>query len=203
METLKITTKSFLLLFLAYSLNGQQNLDKDFVIKYLQETKYALDKEIHGLSKDLWLYKPSPSEWSISEIVEHVAKAELSIYKKLNGNLIKENKKNGPLENAHEIDEHILHLTKNREKKLKAPAPIWPNGKWETPEEFSMFFRALRNRTIYYVQTSDADFRLYTDYFPPLGKDADAYHWLLIIAAHTERHIGQIKENKHSFGKLD
>jgi hypothetical protein len=54
-------------------------------------------------------------------------------------------------------------------------------------------FQALRATMLNYVKTSQEDWRhhLVPDW------DRDAYQWMLMISAHSQRHILQIREIKH------
>ena len=178
---------------------AQQEITENYVLNYLKETKYALYKAIEGLPQEEWNYRPKDSGWTIGEIAEHIVEAEKTIYHKLKYELLTEENKKGVNSNFEEADKEILKLTTDRSRKLNAPEAIQPKGRWETPEDFLVYFEGIRNRTMEFVQNSKVDFRLYSVYFLPLGKDMDGYEWLLIIPSHTQRHLAQIAENREEF----
>lgn len=60
-------------------------------------------------------------------------------------------------------------------------------------------FKERRDRTIAFVEKTPAELRLYVVKHPALG-ELDAYQWILLIAAHSERHTRQLLEVKETSG---
>jgi hypothetical protein len=56
-------------------------------------------------------------------------------------------------------------------------------------------FKQSRDRNIAYLQTTQDDLRShFLDH--PAMKTLDAYQWMLLVSAHSERHTSQINEVK-------
>jgi hypothetical protein len=77
---------------------------------------------------------------------------------------------------------------------VQAPEPLKPTNRFGSPKDSRKHFKKSRAKTIDFVEGTK-DLRQHaTD--SPLGKKLDAYEWVLLIAAHSERHTKQIDEVK-------
>jgi hypothetical protein len=87
----------------------------------------------------------------------------------------------------------------DRSNKAQAPEPAKPTGRFATSAEALSAFEKARAGTIEYVKTTGADMR---SHGAPLfgGVMTDAYQMLVMIAAHTERHLLQLNEVKAAAG---
>ena len=56
-------------------------------------------------------------------------------------------------------------------------------------------FKRSRDRTIAYVEKTNDELRNHIAPHPTMG-DLDAYQWILLISAHSERHVAQIRNVK-------
>jgi hypothetical protein len=54
-------------------------------------------------------------------------------------------------------------------------------------------FRSNRDRTIEFVSTTQQDLRSHFSPHPAAGM-LDCYQWTLLLAAHTDRHVQQMRE---------
>ncbi|MGA8540262.1 MAG: DinB family protein, partial [Terriglobales bacterium] len=92
-------------------------------------------------------------------------------------------------------DEIILTRVPDRSHKAQAPEFLKPTNRWATREELTMAFEDSRKATMDYVRTTNDDLR---DHFAPhpVFGTLDAYQWILLISAHSERHTKQIEEVK-------
>ena len=92
-------------------------------------------------------------------------------------------------------DEVVLKNVPDRSHKAQAPEFLKPTNRWATREDLTKAFEESRKSTMDYVKTSNDDLR---DHFfaHPLIGPLDAYQWILLISAHSERHTKQIAEVK-------
>ena len=85
-----------------------------------------------------------------------------------------------------------------RRNKVQAAEMARPKGRWRLEAERIAAFCELvvpRSMPIFiaYAAATQDDLRHHTGAHPSLGV-LDGYQWLLFLAAHTERHLAQIRE---------
>jgi DinB superfamily len=168
-------------------------------LKSLQATHDAFLQSISGLSEKQWRFKPAPDRWSIAEVSEHIAVSEGMILQLVQSKIM-----TGPAtpEKRAEVkvtDLQILTLVPDRTHKAQAPDFLKPTGRFATREETAKAFEQARKTTMEYVQTTNDDLRDHFAPHPMLGM-MDAYQYILLISAHSERHTKQIEEVKSDPG---
>jgi hypothetical protein len=166
--------------------------DKDKALQYLESTKKDVLDATTGLSPAQWNFKPAPDRWSIAECMEHIAAAE---------DFIRDNIVNGvmkappaPGRDVAAIDAAILENVPARKTKVQAPDPIKPTNRYGSPEGSIRHFVESRAITEEFLKTTPGLRDHAAD--SPSGAKWDAYEFILLIAAHSERHTNQIKEVK-------
>ena len=92
-------------------------------------------------------------------------------------------------------DELILTAVPDRSHKAQAPEFLKPTNRWATEAELTKAFEDERKTTMDYVKTTNDDLRDHFGPHPVFGT-LDAYQWILLISAHSERHTKQIAEVK-------
>jgi len=92
-------------------------------------------------------------------------------------------------------DEMILKMVPDRSHKVQAPEILKPTNRFATREDTIKAFEDARKATMDFVRTTNDDLRDHFGPHPFLGP-MDAYQWILLISAHTERHTKQIEEVK-------
>jgi hypothetical protein len=97
-------------------------------------------------------------------------------------------------DNVAVIDAFVLRQIPDRSVKAQAPEPLQPTNRYGTPQASLKHFVESRSKTIQFVEHTK-DLRGHA-VASPLGKELDAYEWILFIAAHSERHTKQINEVK-------
>jgi hypothetical protein len=167
--------------------------EKERALQYLESTKKGVLEATKGLSEAQWNFKPAPDRWSVAQVMEHLAAAE----DMLRG-MTQEQMKTPVVpvrdqEETKKADEGVLAMVPDRSHKAQAPEPLQPTNRFGSPSAAQKHFvesRAvteeyLKNATGLRVHLSDS----------PLGK-LDGYEWVLLIAAHSERHTKQMLEVK-------
>ena len=170
--------------------------ERDRAMSSLHATRKVFLDAVAGLSEAQWKFKPAPETWSIAECAEHVTLTEDSLFHFITGKIMKTPAAPDKNTEKHrEMDEEVLRTVADRSKKAQAPASLKPTGKWPDSEALTAEFKRLRDRTIACVRDTNDDLR---SHFAPdaNSRELDAYQWILLISAHTQRHVKQIQEVK-------
>ncbi len=167
--------------------------EKDHALQYLESTKQEVLDATKGLSDAQWNFKPGPDRWSCAQVMEHIAAAEDFIRDGLVKQKIMVSPAGEPGRDAKATDATVEARVPDRTHKLQAPEPLVPTNRYGSPEAALKHFLESREATEQYLR-STPDLR---DHVAdgPTGK-MDGYEGILMIAAHSERHVKQILEVK-------
>ena len=166
--------------------------EKDRALQYLETTKKGVLEATKGLSEAQWNFKPAPDRWSVAQVAEHIAAAEDFLR-----TLAKEKVMLAPAGEAGrdvtKTDEAVMAMVPDRSHKAQAPEPLVPTNRFGSPEGSIKHFVESRATTEDFLKntTGMRDHVLES----PMGK-LDAYEFVLLVAAHSERHTKQINEVK-------
>jgi hypothetical protein len=169
--------------------------DKDRTLAYLESTKKGVVDATKGLSDAQWNFKAAPDRWSIAEVMEHLAAAEDMIR-----GMDQEQVMKTPSITAREsvelqkIDAMVIAIVPDRSHKIQAPEPLKPTNRFGSPADAEKHFLESRATTEEYLKTA-TDLRAHA-IDSPMGVKLDGYQWILLIAAHSERHTKQMLEVK-------
>lgn len=163
---------------------------------YLDQTKVGITGAIKALSDPQWNFKPSPGQWSVGEITEHVIDVLGLVLGPVRGKL--DQAASTPAHPDYkQVDDIIVYRFPNRLAKF--PSPVQPAG-CLSPSQAIERLTADYARLSDYLETSP-DLRNRYAEAPPLKavsngtyESMDGYQWILAAAAHTERHTKQILE---------
>ncbi len=171
--------------------------ERDYALSQLWASKKLFMDALAGLSEAQWKFKPAPDRWSIAEVAEHLILSEDMLMGLVKKTLA------APAVSGRNVnrdqDAAFYAAIMDRSHKAQAPEAVRPvSGKWPTPAAAAKEFSARRDRTLDYARTTADDLRAHVT---KLGdREVDAYHLLLMIAAHTERHVAQINDVKAAAG---
>ena len=168
--------------------------DRDKVVQYLSTTRDQVIAETEKLSDAQWNFKTGPDRWSVGEVVEHLALAESFLAGARQQAMASAAPTAEQLAGTKGKDELILKAIPDRTKKVQAPEPIQPKQRLGSRDKVMAAYKERRAQTLDYAQKTTDDLRSRIG-DSPLGP-LDAYQWLLFVAAHNERHLGQIREVK-------
>ena len=165
---------------------------------YLEHTKNGVVGAVKGLSEAQWAYKPAADRWSIAEIVEHI----IFVQERVLGPISDQLAQAPPAPKDRDvagIDRIVINEFPNRLRKFKAPEASHPKGCYTRSEAMD---RLVKNYTgLKEVLESTPDLREHAIEALPLKAVSngahdlmDGYQWILVAAAHTERHTKQILE---------
>jgi hypothetical protein len=166
--------------------------EKDKALQYLETTKKNVVEATKGLSEAQWNFKAAPDRWSVAQVTEHIAAAE-----DLLRGMVKEKVMTAPAGEAgrdvQKTDEAVLAMVPDRSHKAQAPEPLVPTNRFGSPEASIKHFVESRATTEDFLKSTTGLRDHVAD--SPLGK-LDGYQFVLLIAAHSERHTKQINEVK-------
>ena len=172
--------------------------ERAYLLQQLESTKSSMLASIKGLTQAEWTFKPAPDVWSIQECAEHMILAEDLIFNEAQEAL--QTPAVPRLASATiEGDREMVAQLQDRSKKAKAPQVLQPTGRFPTSESAALEFNARRRRTISYVQSTEDRLRIHAG-DAPAGGTADAYQFLLQLAAHCARHTAQLNAVKSALG---
>jgi len=166
--------------------------EKERALQYLETTKKGVLEATKGLSEAQWNFKPAPDRWSVAQVMEHIAAAEDFIR-----GILKEKIMMAPAgeqgRDVKKTDEAVLAMIPDRTNKVQAPEPLVPTNRFGSPEGSVKHFVESRATTEEFLKTTTGLRDHVAD--SPMGK-LDGYEFILLIAAHSERHTKQINEVK-------
>lgn len=171
--------------------------ERDRAMSDLHATRKRFLDSIAGLSQAQWNFKPAPEVWSIAQIADHVVVSEGALFDVIQKKLLTSPAQPGKRGSTKAKDEQVLRVMPDRSQKRKAPDYLEPAGKWVTQDAAVSEFRKLRDAHIAYVDQTQDDLRAHFTENRVVG-EIDGYQWMLLISAHTERHVLQIEEVKAS-----
>lgn len=169
--------------------------DREFALKYMNETKDEFVKQLTGLSDAQLNYREAEGRWTIAEIAEHIIVVENALFGMVTNQVLKSAapKCEEPFRVG---DMTVILSATNRSTKFTAPEVVRPNGRWKTRDELLQNFDKTRTTSIDFMKNNKVDLRSMFGQGPP--GTIDAFQWLLFTTAHSERHLAQLKEVKAS-----
>jgi type II secretory pathway pseudopilin PulG len=166
--------------------------ERDRATAELTASRQQFLDSVAGLSPAQWNFKPDEKTWSVAECAEHIALSKDLIF----GNIAKVvQAPAAPDQKSAVTDEFILKAVVNRTQKFQAPEVLRPTHRLGTPQETVDHFKQSREHTIAYVRDTQDDLRGHF-FDHPVMKTMDAYQWILLLSAHSQRHTAQLNEVK-------
>lgn len=169
--------------------------ERKFAASHLKSTKNDLIKSVKGLTEAQLNFKPSADKWSVKECVFHLALSENNLWQWTEATL----KAAANPEKRTEIkmsDEQVVAGVSSRDNKIKTSETFEPkNAKWTSVDEALESLKNGRGKLIDYMKNTTEDLRNHVATQTPMGA-LDAYQLVLLLSAHTTRHMQQINELK-------
>jgi hypothetical protein len=167
--------------------------ERDYAVSALHASrKYFLDT-VAGLSEAQMKWKASPESWSVAEVGEHIALGEAMfpqmVQKSLKEPATPEKKQADP----RKMDYQLMKTVPVRDQKFQAPETLKPLGKFPTKAALVEAFRSQRDINIAYIRETPDDLRVHFIKHPVFG-ELDGLQWYILMAAHTDRHVNQMRE---------
>jgi hypothetical protein len=192
-----IVTRMFVavLMVMATAASAQEltQAEKERALAYLESTKEKVVASTRGLSEAQWNFKAGPDRWSVAQVMEHVAASEDFIRDNLVKDKVMVSPAGEPGRDVKKIDDAVIANVPDRSHKAQAPEPLLPNNRFGSPEGSLKHFLESRAITEQYLKETQGLRDHVMD--GPVPK-MDGYEFILMIAAHSERHVKQIEEVK-------
>jgi uncharacterized damage-inducible protein DinB len=171
--------------------NKMTSAERESLLKNLAESRERLLLMAQGLSREQLHYRSSPGRWTVAECVEHIVTVEGRLLANIRKTLgtAPDPSKRSAMEGK---DDAIVDGAARREVRFQAPEFLVPTGRWPD-EQLWKEFEAVRQQTRDFAASTHADLRQHCFKHPVFG-ELDLYQWLLLIAAHCERHRAQSEE---------
>lgn len=179
--------------FTSADTSGLTKEERAMALSSLKQTQDRVMTAIAALSDAQLNFKATPESWSIAECVEHITITEHSFFGLLEGTLQTEPdaSRRGEVKMG---DEELMDMIADRSNKVQTQEPFEPTGKYGSHKETVKAFKQKRAENMKFVVTTQDDLRNRYQQLP-FGM-IDAYQILLVMSAHTERHVRQIEEVK-------
>jgi len=172
--------------------------ERETLLKHLEESRERLLHMAKNLSREQLHYRPALDCWTVAECVEHISMVEARVLGAIQRTL-----EAGPDSSKRSVmegkDDALFADVAARMTRFKAPEILVPTGRWPD-EQLLKEFEDARRHTRDFATSSNADLRRHFYKHPALG-DLDLYQWLLLIAAHCDRHRVQSEEVIASMGE--
>ncbi len=182
-------TLLFVLALPLFSAEKPSDLDRQHLMAHFEMTESWLVDEVSHLSPAQLAFRPAPGMFSVLECIQHLNLSEPGYWK----TYLREIKNKPTKEDSPSEDIDRLWYGIDRTSHDKTPPPQVPNLKSADLAPVLSEFLALRKTMREHVKTAQEDWR---HHMIP-GWERDAYQWLLMISAHSQRHILQLREVKH------
>lgn len=172
------------------------------LVDAISRTRQSLLKHVSGLSDAQLSYKPEGGEWSLNDILHHLALTDEANGKLASRALRHAQEKSVPPDPTpdgsvvHCLDEALTPLTN-----VKATAPdfVRPQSHQSAADSLARL-EASRERMVAVVEQLSSYDLTQLKYPHPFLGELDMYQWILIAGGHEGRHVAQIKRIKSESG---
>jgi uncharacterized damage-inducible protein DinB len=167
------------------------NGERRFAIRYLNETQRDLEKALKGLSDSQIHHLNKQQGWTIAECVQHLAVVEGGVLGMVKGSMGLETQ---PLlkEQIVYSNEGLIEAAIKRSEKLST-SDMLQSAKYSKWQNSFSSFNVNREELKNWIETTQDDLHAHVLPHPVYGM-LDTYQWILLLAAHSQRHISQIEE---------
>lgn len=160
---------------------------KQEIIDRFNVGESALNAALAGVDEETAAAKSAPGQWSVIEIVEHLAASEAFLLGRL-----RQASATGISHADSAREARLESLALNRERKIDAPEPVLPTGACITLSQALERFHTVRAETLDFVEDFAGDLRASLVQHPLIPRPLNCYEMLLLIALHPIRHAAQI-----------
>lgn len=166
--------------------------ERERIVSGLLRSRDLLVTAVSGLTQTQWDFQPGEGVWSIRECADHVLVIERLLFQTVRDLAA------GPADPERSArvrgkDDRMLAALADRAFKARNPFPPRTSGEADSPSTYVPAFHAVRAEVVEYARTTEDGLRDRVARHPLL-KDLDGVQWLLLIWAHTDRHVVQMRE---------
>ncbi|RFZ84496.1 DinB family protein [Mucilaginibacter terrenus] len=173
-------------------------VEREYALEFIKKTEADVFNAAKDLTEAQLTFKPAPDKWSVEDCLKHIAAAESNLWAMVDASL-KQQANPEQRTGIKFTDEELIKAVENRSQKSKTFAALEPaNSPDRSAAEALASFKKNREKLIAFVESTHEDLRNHVSVLP-IGT-YDAYQFILLIAAHTNRHTQQINEVKNDAG---
>jgi len=157
------------------------------MLQMLDRTRDEFLASLDGVSDAQARWRPAPDQWSVLDCAEHVAVVERGMLR-----LITEQARPRTAGARPDREEEVVAAMLDRSRRMSAPQPTHPRGRFATLEEAADRFRTNRQATAAFVAACEIDLRTLEAQHPVIGL-LTAKEGLSVLASHPSRHGAQVR----------
>jgi hypothetical protein len=150
-------------------------------------------RELVKASEDELKRRPADGGWTALETAEHLVLSEEALLHVVHRDVLSGTANQSLPLDLQGRDGAIVAAMNDRSQKTKTFEFLIPNGRYQTSASVLDAFLARRAATLEFARSTAEPLHHHAAPLPGLGP-LDGYHWLLLIAAHTDRHLEQMRE---------
>jgi hypothetical protein len=172
---------------------GMSTDERAMLVEMLEASRDRLRAALCEAPDELWHRKPAGGGWSAAECAEHLVLSEESLLGIIRGRILAGPENPGIAVELRGKDGMVVQAMQNRSTRIRTFEFLEPRGQWAARETVMDAFLARRAVTLDYARTNRDPLHHLA---APLGETGllDGYQWLLLLAAHTDRHVAQMQE---------
>jgi hypothetical protein len=173
--------------------------ERKLAVDRLHTSRDKFMSVIDGVSAAQAKFKPTPEQWSILELAEHIAISDKSLRGLIRRAL--EAPAQPELMEQVQANDYRYHREFRPHPKgvNKAPESMCPHDRFATLADAAAEFNQQREGTIAYASETEDALRGHMSPHPVFGP-MDAYQWLMACSIHVESHSHHIEEVKKDPG---
>lgn len=165
------------------------------IFQAIDKTRERIFKRVEELSDEQLNSRTAPNAWSVTEIVEHLAKIEAGLLRIMRVMLTKAESVSQTSNGSHiEIKPFSLNefIERARKEKYTAPESVSPSGKGNLADSLAQLRRSREELHSLRPRIEAIDLSAVSYPHPAFGP-LNFYQWLVFIGIHEERHLRQIE----------
>lgn len=167
--------------------------ERALLIERLEASRERVRALLNAISQDALIRRPLDGGWTPLECAEHLVLSEEALLHMVRHDILSGSPNPAlPLE-LQGRDGVVVAAMNDRSHRTKTFDFLVPRGRYETRASVLDAFLARRAETIDFVRGTKQPLHYHSAPLEGLGV-LDAYHWLLLMAAHAERHAEQMRE---------
>lgn len=168
--------------------------ERDYAVQFLKETESGVFDAVKNLNNAQSTFRPGAGKWSVEDCVKHIAEAEKVLWAMIEESL-KHPANPEKRQGIKFTDQQLIKAVEDRSQKSKTFEALEPaNSNYKTMAEALASFKENREKLMNFVKSTKEDLRNHVAVIP-IGT-YDAYQFILLISAHSNRHTQQIEEIK-------
>ena len=164
------------------------------LVNELEQSRKRFLDAVRGLSEKQSVFSSEAGRWSIQNCAEHLAIFEDTFRSMVQDQLLRSPAASEKSAAARQMDPMLGPGVRDRSQRTKTAPFLEPTGKFADVGRAAAKFEESRKETVDYARNTNDPLRVH--FAPAPTGELDGYQWLLVIAAHTDRHTAQIEEIK-------